>query len=234
MSLSAEELSDYLARQINYSFPDKQPVSTGQLEPAFARALERVDYCFNRIRRKYFSDGASATLNHLNSDQYSMFLYFMSNTVYKSEGDPRLATKVYYLNKALHGIDVYYEVELPDVFLFRHCVGTVLGRAEYADYFSVGQNCTVGNNKNIYPRFEEEVAMYNGSMVVGKCIVGRNSHISAHTFVRDQDVPGDSIVFGRSPDLEVRPSRTRVYDKFFDSLEAGNKPGPATGRRSAV
>ena len=37
--------------------------------------------------------------------------------------------KLFLLNKALHGCDIYYEVALPSVFLLVHPLGTVLGRA---------------------------------------------------------------------------------------------------------
>ena len=37
----------------------------------------------------------------------------------------------------LHGIDVFFTVDLPDIFLFCHPLCTVLGRAQYSDYFLV-------------------------------------------------------------------------------------------------
>ncbi len=63
-----------------------------------------------------------------------------------------IADKAYALNKALHALDAFYEVELPDVFAVQHPVGTVLGRATYSDYFICYHNCTVGANlDNDYP-----------------------------------------------------------------------------------
>ena len=44
-----------------------------------------------------------------------------------------LASKAYCLNKALHAIDVFYEVELPEIFFLEHPLGTVLGRAKYSN-----------------------------------------------------------------------------------------------------
>jgi serine O-acetyltransferase len=38
-----------------------------------------------------------------------------------------LADRIYYLNKALNGLDLFYEVEMPDVFYLDHPVGTVIG-----------------------------------------------------------------------------------------------------------
>ena len=59
-----------------------------------------------------------------------------------------------------------HEVELPDIFLFSHPLGTILGRARYANYFLVYQHCTIGSNLDgIYPTFGEGVAMFGGKNV---------------------------------------------------------------------
>src|SRR5205823_183490 len=95
------------------------------------RAVERAEHCFSRINLKYFNDGATTRFDHLHTDQYAVFLYLLANTIFRAGGDTRLAAKVYALNKALHGVDAFYEVELPSVFAFQHPVGTVLGRGRY-------------------------------------------------------------------------------------------------------
>ena len=51
--------------------------------------------------------------------------------VYHESNHTNLAAKVYALNKALHAIDVFYEVELPDLFCLQHPLGTMPGRARY-------------------------------------------------------------------------------------------------------
>jgi serine O-acetyltransferase len=216
MTLTKDELACYVAEQLRQFFPDRHAAGPANVKSHLSQTLERLLTCFGAIRRKYFFDGQSVLFDHLQSEQYAMFLYILGNTVYRQKGDLRLAAKLYYLNKILHGLDVWYEVALPPIFLFRHCVGTVLGRAQYADYFSVGQNCTVGNNHGIYPVFGQKVAMYNGSMIVGRCHVGSNVHISAQTVVRDQDIPGDTVVYGVSPHLVFKPVRQSVLDRFFN------------------
>jgi len=54
--------------------------------------------------------------------------------------------KIYCLNKCLNAIDIYFEVELPNIFLLVHPLGTVLGKAKYNDFLLVYQQCTVGSN----------------------------------------------------------------------------------------
>lgn len=45
------------------------------------------------------------------------------------------------------------------------------------------------------------VKMLSNSKVIGNSRIGNNVIISAGTYIKDQDVPNDVIVFGNSPDL---------------------------------
>ncbi|WP_218157038.1 hypothetical protein [Donghicola eburneus] len=108
------------------------------------------------------------------------------------------------MNKAINGLDLYYEVEMPDIFLLDHPVGTVMGRAKYSNHFSFGQNCTVGNNKGIFPEIGERVNMMSGSKILGKSRIGNNVIIAANAYIKDQDVPSHTIVFGASPYLTFK------------------------------
>lgn len=217
-SLTHTEITNYVFGQLKKNYPDGNLDKT-VLDKFLVRALERVEYCFSHIHQKYFRDGEQTLFNHLHSDQYAMFLYFAANTVYEEGGPEELADKLYYLNKTLHSIDVFYEVELPEIFIFRHCVGTVLGRANYKNYFSVGQNVTVGNARGEYPEFKEEVGLYAGSTVLGNVKINSNVFISPRTYLRGQDVPSDSVVYGRFPDIQIKDTESTVMDRDFDCLD---------------
>ncbi|WP_394848574.1 hypothetical protein LZC95_14080 [Pendulispora brunnea] len=215
LSLEREVLAQYVARQISTTFPDGT-VTAEALHRYHERALERLEHCFLHTRVKYFHAGGEPSFNHLNTDQYAMYLYFLSNSIHRMEGDPALASKVYGLNKALHALDVYYEVALPDIFAWQHPVGTVLGRAKYADYFFVYQRCTVGGNlSGVYPTFDEGVILYGDTAVVGKTHIGRNTWISLGTKILDQDIEGNAIVFGRSPDIVIKRAKRDVVQSLF-------------------
>lgn len=212
LSLPTEQLAAYVDRQLMHFFPD----GTENTLPYLPRTLERVEHCFSRIRNRYFRDGAETVFSHLHSDQYAMFLYLLSNTVWRSDGNAGLASKVYGLNKALHAADIFYEVELPAVFLLTHPVGTVLGRGHYSDYFVAYQNCTIGSNLNgEYPVFDEGVVVYGGSMVIGGCHLGSNTWVAAGTLLMDRDFSGDQVVFGRHPLVGTRSTQRRVRERFF-------------------
>ena len=215
-TLSTDELTDYICRQLNHFYPDKQVVKCAQLKPFVSSSLERMEYCISHFKRTYFNKNGNPYFDHLHSDQYAMFLYFLSNTIFKEENHLNISAKIYYLNKSLHAIDAFYAIELPDIFYFNHCVGTVLGRAKYANFFAVAPNCIIGGNHGHWPVFGEYVGLYKNATVVGNVKTGSNVHITPHTVVRDQDIPKDTIVFGSSPNLVFKKPSCTVKEFWFD------------------
>lgn len=224
-SLSVDQLTGYVARQINYNFPDGE-VQPHQLKTHVSRALDRAEHCFSHVRDKYFFDGTHTTFNHLHSDQYAMFLYYLSNTVWQESGDTILASKVYLLNKSLHALDAFYEVRLPDIFYLAHPLGTVLGRGTYSNYFVAYQRCTVGSNlPGQYPVFEEGVALFGGVMVIGPCHIEQNSWLAAGALLMDTRVPANHVAFGRYPDVKLKPTSKSVLSEFFRTPAANAVSG---------
>jgi serine O-acetyltransferase len=147
LTLTYSQLASYAAAQMNSFFPDGNPVHPDKVSLVMPRVLERLAVALSGIGNPYFVRNGVSYFNHLHSDQYSMFLYLLGNEAHVSAvgGCPNLAAKSYLLNKALNGIEAYYEIQLPEVFWFCHPVGTVLGRASYGNGFVVMQGCTVGN-----------------------------------------------------------------------------------------
>ncbi len=215
MSLTIDALGAYVARQLSGGFPDRV-VTAVEMRPYVQRALERTEYCFSRVRVKYFARDGQPWFDHLHTDQYAMFLYLLSNTVHRDEGDPSLAGKVYALNKALHAVDAFYEVGLPDVFFFQHPVGTVLGRATYGNHFAVYQRCSIGSSVDgAMPVLGEGVVMFGGAAVIGRCRVGNNAWLSVDSVVMDHDIPSNTAAFGRSPHNVFKPTTRSVMSTFF-------------------
>lgn len=177
------------------------------------QALQRSTDCFTRVQNKYYNRDGITIFDALHSCQYTAFLYFLSNSIYHADLARRTCDKIYALSKALSSADLFYEVDLPRIFTFDHPLGSVLGRAKYADYFSFSQGCTVGNNKNKYPRFGTSVFMMSNSKVLGDCTIGDDVIISAGAYLKDETIPSGSIVFGHSPTLTVKTgSRAYVRD----------------------
>ena len=213
-SLSFEKLQSYLCMQLGHIIPDGYNVEMSALEAAADYAMKRYLLCGQHVNNKYFTANGKVFFNHLNGDHYSMYLYFLSNELHK-RGVEDLAIRFYYLNKILHSVDVFYETEMPDIFLFGHALGSVLGRGRYDNYFVVSQNCTVGNNDGAYPVFKEGVVMYAGAMVAGNCTIGENTHIAAQCFIRNQNTEGNCVAFGSADSMQTKPTDKSVKEIYF-------------------
>ena len=177
----------------------------------FDESLLRFRKCLSRFNNNKYLNSSF----HLNTDFYAVFLYYLSNTIYKSEGKAEVCDAIYALNKMLHSIELFYEVQMPEHFRLGHPLGTVLGRAKYGEFFSVSQGCTVGNNKGVYPVIGNHVSMLMNSAILGDSTIGENCIISSNCTIIDQNVPDDSVVFGKSPKIEiVKNKTTRFKEKW--------------------
>ncbi len=169
--------------------------------------LNRVEFCFKHNANKYYNKDNEVYFNPFHSGQWAIFLYYLSNTIFTKDVTNRIVSdKIYYLNKMLNGCDIYYETKLPDIYMSDHPVGTVMGRAKFGNYFSFCQGCTVGNNKGTYPVFGEYVTMLADSKVIGDCKIGSNVIIGANTFIKDENIADNCMVFGVSPNLIIKPN----------------------------
>lgn len=206
--MGADALMALAARQLNAMFPDGDDVSPADLAPATPDALARLEHSFTRVNNKYFFDGTQAVFDHLHGDQYAMWLYLLGHRLFKAGGPVSVCKKLFLLNKALHGCDVFYEVELPSVFLFVHPLGTVLGRGHYSDHFIAYQRVGVGSNHGVYPTLGAHLTLRPGSAVLGRCTVGDHCTIAAESLLLDRDLPQHSVYIGNPRDHVIRSSPT--------------------------
>lgn len=212
-SLTRADLGSYVSRLLATHLPDGSAAHSG-LTPLVGIALDRIEHCFSRIHRKYYEEDGVPVFDHLNGDHMATFLYMLANTAWQASGEVELATRLFYVNKIMHGLDLFYSVAMPDVFMLVHPIGTVLGKARYSDYFVAYQNCTVGADRESYPTFGEGVIMYSRSGVVGACAVGGNVVFGANAMIVNTDVPDDSVVVGQYPRHSIRPAKTSVREFF--------------------
>ena len=204
--ISIEEIEKQLMLQLSSLFliseSEKEEIAKRMNE-----VLGRCERCFKESQNKYYNRDGKVYFNPYHSAQYTIFLYYFSNTVFKSGTNRLLADKLYYLNKMMNACDLFYEVHLPDFFILDHPVGTVMGRAVYGNGFNFSQNCTVGNNKGVYPVIGEQVKMCANSSIIGDCRIGNRVILGANCTVKDEDIPDDCIVFGQSPNLIVKKKK---------------------------
>jgi len=205
LEISIEELLDLVMRQLRHFFLLRKGAEEECLADAFDNAISRTEFCFSRVKLKYFRQNNDIYFNPFHSGQYCIFLYYLSNSLIKKFPEHQtLADRVYYLNKALNGIDILHSVEMPNVFMIDHPVGSVMGRATYGEYFGFCQGCSIGNNRSIYPVIGQNVTMMSDSKILGSCKIGDNVILGANACVIDTDIPACSLVFGASPNLTIK------------------------------
>ena len=198
---SAAALANYVERQLAHFFPDGASDQRQPLDAHIDAALKRLQHTINAVRW-----WPQDEFDHLHSSQYAIFLYLLASSLWRA-GVPRpLCNKLFGLNKALNGIDLFYEIDMPEVFFIGHSVGIVLAKATYGERLVLYQGCTVGKNHGVAPVIGANVVMYPGSAIIGRCQIGAGSVIAQGVGVVNQSTPGDSLVYaGRAGRLQFKP-----------------------------
>lgn len=214
--MTPEDLSGYVSKQLAVFFPDGRLIPAEGLRSHVNNALERTRLCFAGIQKNKFRDGNCVMFNYLHPDHYAMFLYLLANTVSRHDHGSPLAFRLYYLNKVLHGLDVFPDIELPEVFQFMHPVGTVLGHAKYGNYFSVYQGCTVGSGEDgVYPEIGDYVVLYAKASVIGHSKIGSNVVIGTSAVIINKNISSDKVVLSASEKLSIRDNPRHVLERRF-------------------
>ena len=218
VNYNKEELSALVIMQLRnwYAISEKESISINNILDS---VLEKIDFCFSKIANKYYYslEQGGAILNPLHNGQYTFFLYSLSRQLFL-QGETTLCDKIYNLIKIFSSCDLFYQVKMPDVFFFDHPMGSVMGRAEYSDYFSFSQGCTVGNNKGVYPKFGNHVHMLSNSKIIGNCNIGDYVIVSANSYLKDIDIQSYSLVFGSSPNITIKSINHEQYKQYTGSI----------------
>lgn len=222
-TLATPDLAQYISRQLNHFFPDGDDVAADLVAELLPAVLRRFEKGMSAFKSPYFWQDGQLKLDHLHSDQHSTVLYLLGNTAGRQDGERcrALAAKTYLLNKALHGLDAYHQVELPDSIWFAHAVGSVLGRASYSGPLIISQGCSIGNRDGYYPEIGSRVLLCAGSMVLGKCRIGDDACVGADCLLIDTDVPSGATVVGRYPDIRIIPKQSPLIAQLFQDSPGG-------------
>lgn len=212
LHLSRAELSAYVARQLTSFYPDGLDVDASEVLSAHMDVtLTRLGRCINEVRW-----WTPDKFDHLHSTQYTLFLYYLSNTVWKATGNCTLCAKLFGLNKALNGIDLFYEIEMPEVFFIGHSVGIVFAKATYGNHLVVYQNSTVGKNHGVAPVLGDGVVMYPGTAIIGRCDVGAGTVLSQGVSLINTNTPGACTVYsGQQGIVTFKPTGRDVLADIF-------------------
>jgi serine O-acetyltransferase len=90
MELSRLDLIAHVQRQLMNMFG-----TCGTIEPYLDKVLYRVINCFKVTKDKYYKTSGRIYFSPFHSGQYSIFLYYLANTIFRSDSGNELATKIY-------------------------------------------------------------------------------------------------------------------------------------------
>lgn len=204
-------LKAYITTQLDTFFP-VNGVETELNDDIFSVAISRTEHCFSNV-----IGYTQPKIDHFHSGQYATLLYYLANSIWAADGELETATRIFLLNKMLNGIDLYYEVEMPPVFLIGHTVGMVFSKATYGNFCLFHQGCTVGRNFMDRPTLKENVVLFPNSSVIGRCIIGSNVVISPGVQVINQDIPDNCMVFnGKGNRLTFKDLDSIFVEKYFN------------------
>ncbi len=204
-------LGRHVAVQLNNMFPAEglEP-DAEKVHAILPRALDRLRPILASVRS--FSP---ESFNHFNSLQYATFLYLLGNEHWRTGVVDSLSDRLFCLNRALNSIDIFYTVEMPEVFFLSHGLSTVLGNAAYGNRLVVFQNVTVGRLGDERPTVGSNVVLYPGAVVTGASVIGHNSVVAAGTVVHGRQVPDNTVAMTRGTALVFKPRERDYADLYF-------------------
>ena len=217
-TLSKSEIKEYLGAQLEHFFPDKYRFVGIDIDQAMDMALDRVEYCFSHIAVQAYNKNGKPYFQHLHGDQWGIFLYYFSNSLWKISQNRVICDKIVYLNKVLNGCLVTYHAGLPDIFLWSHPLGTVIGNAVYDDYFFCCQNCTIASRTGhgvSKPTFGKGLYLCSGSKIVNlDAKIGDRVIVGAGvTLYENVTIQSDSTVVRNNGELRILPKTREEYNK---------------------
>jgi serine O-acetyltransferase len=188
---SEGHLAEYTRRQLENLFPDgtDRKKEIALLRSAYPIVRIKMLRLINEIRywRNDFFDP-------MHSTQYTIYLYLVAREIVKAGLDTDTPTRLFYLNKVLNGIDLYYEIEMPEIFFLGHTSGIVFAKAVYNNHLIIYQNSTIGRSGKNTPRIGPRVCIFPNTLVIGKSEVGSDTIVSAGVSLINTSVPSFSVV----------------------------------------
>lgn len=89
IAITAEELASLVNRQISNFWGGDLSV-----QPYIEKALNRLSICFSKSKNKYYKNKEGCYFSPYHSGQYSIFIYYLSNTVFITDNNTELASNL--------------------------------------------------------------------------------------------------------------------------------------------
>ena len=204
-------LIDYTVAQCAHVVPDGRDAPfRAAVDAHLDPALERLHACINAC-----APWRPDQFNVLQSSQHCIYLYYLANTIWRQSGDTAAPTRLFLMNKALNGIDLFYEIAMPEAFYIGHSVGIVLAKATYGNHLVLYQNSTVGRHKDQIPVIGDRVVLYPNTAVVGRSVVESDCVVSQGTSVINRRVAAGQMAFRAADGLAFKPRPADLIGEYF-------------------
>ncbi len=222
ISLSENGLLEYIIKQLNNFFPDKEINLTDDIKKSFKISLSRTEYCFSFIKNSAYNKDGVVTFDYLHTDQYLQFIYFWANTHWRMGYDESFSKKLGNLHRYLSGMFLSYKCELPDIFFIFHSVGTVIGNASYNNFLVISQSVTINTGdilSNVrHPILGKGLYLGTHAKIIGNQEIGDYVSIGVEATSYRDNIPSNStIIRYEGKNLIRKRKRVLCYaQKFFN------------------
>lgn len=207
-------LARYVAKQLDSIFPlESFEIDVEKIVFILPAVIDRLKPILRAVHSFH-----TQTFEYYNSLQYTTFLYLLANEQWKIGSDRSLSERLFCLNRTLNSIDLFYSVEMPEVFFISHGIGTVLGNAQYGNRLVIFQNVTVGRIGEMRPIIGNNVVLYPGAVITGRTVVGNNSVVSAGTILHNVVVPDNTVAKFENGELVFKMNTKNYSDLYFEEV----------------
>ena len=181
--------TSFLSQQI-YNLLPYFDVNKDILKKYEAKAKNRTENLIKNLKTK-----DNNCFNIKISWHLATFIYWLSREVWEHEGKTDECEALFCLNKLLNSIDLFYEVELPEVFfLGGHTSGQVFAKSNYKNYLVTFQNCTIGRNLDKAPILGKYNVLYPGSSIIGSSMIGQNVVLGPGVQIVNRDIDDNTLL----------------------------------------
>src|SRR4051812_30316505 len=101
LSMPSSELAKYFSTQIEHLFPDGNAVRT-DIQQILDYSLDRLHFCFRHVAFSRYNFQGDTVYSHLYADHNIVLYWLLANSAFTQLQNSNLASKFYYLNKAMH------------------------------------------------------------------------------------------------------------------------------------
>ena len=158
------------------------------------------------------------------SCQFFLIIYELGR--YFLDKNQDYVNKLYFLNITQLSFDLPIQLNLPLQTLIEHPFGSIISRHTKINKDSkllINANCVIGGNVNKnekldYPIIRGNLIMLNNSSLIGNTTIKKNVILSNGSYVKDEGVLEDVLIFGSSPNIIKKNIPKKAQNYYFNKI----------------